>query len=44
VRANHNPRALQASLAVTDLDRSLAYPEGQAIDLHPPGASVLELA
>ena len=44
MRANHNPRVLHASLTVTDLDRSLAYPEGRAIYLRTPGASVLELA
>ena len=44
MRANHNPRMLQASLTVTDLDRSLAHPEGRAIYLRTPGASVLELA
>ena len=44
MRANHNPRVLQASLTVTDLDRSLAYPEGRVIYLRTPGASVLELA
>ena len=42
--ANHNPRVRQALLRVTDLDRSLAYPEGRAIYLRTPGASVLELA
>ena len=43
MRANHNPRMLQASLTVTDLDRSLAYPEDRAIYLCTPGGSVLEL-
>lgn len=44
MRANHNPRVLHASLAVTDLDRSLAFHQavfGERIVLLERGMSDL---